>query len=481
MDWEVVIGLEVHVQLKTKSKMFCSCSTDFDSLPNENICPICTGQPGVLPKINRRAIELALIASKILNCKINRISRFARKNYFYPDLPKNYQISQYEEPIGYDGYLELPSGKRIGIMRVHQEEDTGKLLHYIGSRKLDYSLIDFNRSGIPLLEIVSKPDIRSPEEAVEYLTFLRLNLIYAGISDCDMEKGSLRCDANLSVRRKGEKELGVKVEVKNMNSFKSVKDALSYEARRQIKLLEKGEKIIQETRLWDERGGVTKSMRRKEYAHDYRYFPDPDLVELEFDEEFLNEVFSKIPELPLERRRRYIDELSLSEYEADVFISNKEASDFFEEVIKGENDKSFFKEASSWILNDLLGILNERKLSFNELKLKPEHLKELVKLKISGKITSKIGKEIFPVMLEKGEFPSKLLKELDMEQIQDEDEIRRICSCVLKENQKVVEDYKKGKKQAIGRLVGEVMKKTRGRANPRAVNEILRNLLESSP
>jgi len=479
MDWEIVIGLEVHVQLNTESKMFCSCSTDFFSSPNENICPVCTGQPGTLPVINKKAIELALTAAKILNCNINKISRFARKNYFYPDLPKNYQISQYDQPIGEKGYLELYSGKKIGITRVHQEEDTGKLLHYIGSRKIDGSLIDFNRSGIPLLEIVSEPDIRTPEEAVEYLTLLRLNLIYAGVSQCDMEKGSLRCDANLSIRKKGVQELGVKTEIKNMNSFKSVKDALTYEAKRQIKVLEKGDKIQQETRLWDEKEGKTKAMRSKEYAHDYRYFPEPDLVEMDFDDEWLNKIFSKLPELPLGKRKRFIENYNLTEHEAEILVSDKDISEFYEEAVRKMEEK-FYKPVASWILNDLLGIMNERKLSIKEIKIKPEHIRGIVSLILEGKITSKIAKEIFPVMFDTGKKPEDIVKDMNMEQILDVDSIEKVCKEVVEENQKVVEDYKKGKKAAIGRLVGEVMKKTRGRANPKLVNQTLIKLLEEN-
>jgi len=337
MEWETVIGLEVHVQLKTESKMFCSCSASFGDPPNTNICPVCTGQPGVLPVPNQLAIELAVKTAMVLKCRLNKLSRFARKNYFYPDLPKNYQISQYDEPLGEKGFLDLPSGGKVGVTRVHQEEDTGKLLHYIGSRRVDGSLVDFNRSGVPLLEIVSEPEISSPRAAAEYLEALKQVLQYTGVSDCDMEKGSLRCDANLSLRPAGRRTLGVKTEIKNMNSFKSVEKALSYEASRQKKILDRGEKVLQETRLWDEKEEVTKPMRSKEYAHDYRYFPEPDLVPIVMEQAWMDKIRSSIVEMPLEKKKRFLDTYKLSDYDTEVLTSTKILADFYEKSVENRH------------------------------------------------------------------------------------------------------------------------------------------------
>jgi aspartyl-tRNA(Asn)/glutamyl-tRNA(Gln) amidotransferase subunit B len=362
-EYEIIIGLEVHVELLTKSKMFCSCSTEFGSPPNKNICPVCTGMPGVLPVINKKAVELAIKTAIVFNSNISSFCRFARKNYFYPDLPKNYQISQYEEPLATGGFLEV-DGRKINFKRIHLEEDAGKLLH---SEKGNFSYVDFNRSGIPLLEMVTEPDIRSPEEAEKFLEKLKKILEYLEISDCNMEEGSLRCDANISVRKKGENLLGVKTEVKNMNSFKSVRKALLYESKRQIEILKKGERIIQETRLWNEKQQITEPMRTKEEAHDYRYFPEPDRVPLEIDEKWISEIKSQIGELPDERKERFKNQYKLSDYDANVLTSQKGIADYFEECVKLYKNP---KIVANWIMDQLLSLTKGKILKASEIPLK---------------------------------------------------------------------------------------------------------------
>ena len=466
-EYVPAIGLEVHVQLKTKSKMFCSCSTDFGAPPNTNICPVCTGQPGVLPTKNKKAIELAIRAGLVLNCKIQKYSLFARKNYFYPDLPKAYQISQYELPISKEGFL-MVGDKKIRIIRAHLEEDAGKLLHYIGSTPVDGSLVDLNRCGIPLLEIVSYPDIDSPQMAFDYLKTLRRLLRYAGISDCDMEKGSLRCDCNVSVRKIGEK-LGVKTEIKNMNSFKEVKDALTYEIERQTKVLKEGGKIFQETRLWNPKQGKTFAMRRKEEAHDYRYFPDPDLRPIFLSEEMISEQKKQIPELPADRKKRYT-EMGLSEYQADVIIDEKELADYFEKVAQNSNPC----EAANIIITHLLRQINEKNIPYSQIPLDPQNLSELVNLKTDGKITPQIIKRIFPEMFEKNENPKKLLENIEV--VTDEGEIKRIVMDAIQKNAQAWSDYKAGNEKASGRIIGFVMKQTKGSADPVKVKKILEEL-----
>jgi aspartyl-tRNA(Asn)/glutamyl-tRNA(Gln) amidotransferase subunit B len=479
-EYETIIGLEVHVQLKTKSKLFCGCSTEFGALPNTHACPVCTGMPGVLPVVNRRAVEYGIKSALALNCEVASCSIFARKNYFYPDLPKNYQISQYEEPLAKNGYLEIgtDSGKkRVEIARINLEEDAGKLLHYIGSREIDGSLVDFNRCGVPLLEIVSSPEINNQEEAYSYLTRLKSVLEYLEVSDCDMEKGSLRCDANVSVRIVGEKELGVKAEVKNMNSFRAIQKALQYEVKRQIKALESGERIVQETRLWDEKRESTYPMRSKEEAHDYRYFPEPDLVPLVVDKRWIEEIRNTIPELPDRRRERFIREYGLSEYDAGVLTAEKPLADYFEQVVRLYDNA---KAVTNWVMVELLGRLNAANREIEESPVSPGQLAELLKLIEKGTISGKIAKTVFDEMFNTGKNPQLVIEEKKLVQITDEKEIGRIIEEILRENSDAVEEYRKGKEKALGHLVGQVMKKTQGKANPQLVNKILKDKLGTS-
>ncbi|NIM03870.1 Asp-tRNA(Asn)/Glu-tRNA(Gln) amidotransferase subunit GatB [bacterium] len=476
-EYETVIGLEVHVQLKTKSKLFCGCSTEFGAPPNTHTCPVCTGMPGVLPVVNRQAVEYAIKSALALNCEVPSRSIFARKNYFYPDLPKNYQISQYEQPLAQNGYLEIGTDsakKRVGIARINLEEDAGKLLHNIGSREIDGSLVDFNRCGVPLLEIVSSPDIKSPEEAYTYLTTLKNILRYLEVSDCDMEKGSLRCDANVSVRLVGKKELGVKAEVKNMNSFRAIQKALEYEVTRQIKALESEERIVQETRLWDEKKERTYSMRSKEEAHDYRYFPEPDLVPLVAEKKRIENIRKTISELPDMRRQRFIKEYKLSQYDAGVLTSDKALADYFEQVVKSYNNP---KMVTNWVMVELLGRLNTVNKQVRESPVSPGQLADLLKLMDKGIISGKIAKTVFEEMFNTGKNPQAIVQEQKLVQITDEKEISRIVEEVLKENPDAVEEYGKGKQKAIGHLVGQVMRKTQGKANPQLVNKILKERL----
>ena len=475
MEFEAVIGLEVHAQLTTKSKMFCSCSTKFGAKPNSQVCPICMGLPGVLPVINRKAVEYALKLALALGCKINLKSIMARKNYFYPDLPKGYQISQYELPLAEGGAIEIEVNgkkKKIGLVRIHMEEDAGKLIH---DEKQPYSYVDFNRTGVPLLEIVSKPDISSPQEAVAYLKTLRSIVRYLGICDGNMEEGSLRCDANVSVRPKGSKELGVKVELKNMNSFKHVERALAYEIKRQIGLLLEGKEVIQETRLYDEATQTTHPMRTKEEAHDYCYFPDPDLVEIQIEESLIDKLIKELPELPNAKKERFIKEYQLTNYEANILTEEKTLADFFEEVVKYYPNS---KAVSNFILTEVLRYLNRDNKDITETNLKPELLAELLQLVEKGTISITIAKQIFPEVYEKGIKPSKIVEERGLIQESSEEKLQKICKEVLEEHPKEVEKYKKGKKGVLGFFVGQVMKKTKGKANPKIVNKILSQLLE---
>ena len=480
--YEVVIGLEVHSQIKTKTKIFCNCSTDFHSQPNTNICPVCTGQPGVLPVLNKHAVELIVRTGLALNCNINKKSVFARKQYFYPDLPKNYQISQYELPFCEHGKIDIivdGQTKQIGITRIHLEEDAGKLIHDIGSRKLDYSLADYNRTGVPLMEIVSDPDIRSPKEAVAYLSALKNLIEYVEASDCNMEEGKFRCDANISIRPIGQKEFGTKAELKNMNSLSGVEDALTYEVERQIELVESGGRVIQETRTWDPNEKITKSMRSKENAHDYRYFPDPDLVPVNLDDEFINDIKKNIPELPKARRMRLINKLGLPEYDTDIIISDKQLADYYEtaynSALKGAKDCA--KQVANWIITELLGKLNNSKLTIKESPISPENIGKLVILISKGTISGKIAKTIFEEMFKDNKDPETIVKEKGLVQISDAGEIVKVCQEAIAENVKIVADYKSGKKSAIGALVGAVMKKSKGKANPQMVNKTLTELL----
>jgi aspartyl-tRNA(Asn)/glutamyl-tRNA(Gln) amidotransferase subunit B len=473
--YEAVIGLEVHAQLLTSSKAFCSCSTKFGLPPNTNVCPVCLGMPGTLPVLNKKVVEFAVKLGLATNCKIRRYSIFARKNYFYPDLPKGYQISQYEEPICYDGYveIELKEGvkKKIRLRRIHMEEDAGKSIH---DQDID-TLIDINRCGVPLLEIVTEPDIRTPQEAALYLAKIRQLVQYLDICDGNMEEGSLRCDANVSVRLKGETKLGTKTEVKNMNSIKNVEKALEYEINRQIQILENGGTIIQETLLWDASTGVVKPMRSKEEAHDYRYFPEPDLVPVVVSEEWIEEIRKTIPELPEQRRDRFIRQYGLPKYDAEVLTSSKELANYYEECVKFTND---FKSASNWIMVEVLKILNDRQIDITEFKVEPRFLAELINLVSEGKINQATAKKVLEEISHTGEEPISVIERQGLMQISDEDFITEAVLKVLEQNKENVERYLAGKDKLFGYFVGEVMKLTKGKANPKLVNEILKRKLE---
>jgi aspartyl-tRNA(Asn)/glutamyl-tRNA(Gln) amidotransferase subunit B len=469
--FEAVIALEVHAQLLTRSKVFCGCSADFGGEPNTRVCPICLGFPGVLPVLNRKALEFTIRTALALNCKIARFSKFDRKNYFYPDLPKNYQISQYDMPISYDGYLDIEvdgETRRIGIIRVHLEEETGKNIHLADEEK---SLVDFNRTGVPLIEIVSKPDMRSPEEAKEYLMRLRDILMYIDVCNGNMEEGSFRCDANVSVRPVGSPELGTKTEVKNMNSFKNVQRALEYEIRRQVELIKAGKKVVQETRLWDVEAGVTRPMRTKEYAHDYRYFPEPDLVLMEIDPEWVEEIRRSLPELPAQRLERFIRDYNIPEYDARILTSRKALADYFERCVQCFPKP---KVVSNWIMVDILGALSARGMEIEEFPIPPERLADLLKLVEDGTINQRTAKDVFSEMLDTGKGPEEIVRSKGLTQISDEGTIAEIVEKVLAENMDAVESYRKGKEKAFGFLVGQVMRETRGKANPQIVNRILK-------
>lgn len=477
-DLETVIGLEVHVELATKSKIFCSCSTEFGAPPNTHVCPICLGMPGVLPVLNKKALEYAVRAALALNCEIAPFSKFDRKNYFYPDLPKAYQISQYDQPLAYGGYVDIEVNgekRRIRIKRVHLEEDAGKLLHagddIAGAAT---SLVDFNRSGVPLIEIVSEPDIRSPEEARLYLMKLKTILEYLGVSDCKMEEGSLRCDANLSVRPRGAKELGTKTEIKNMNSFRAVFKGLEYEERRQKEALAAGEEIVQETRHWDENRSVTVSMRGKEEAHDYRYFPDPDLVPLVIDRAWVEEIRRSLPELPDARRERFQREYGLPAYDAEVLTASRTLADFYDECVRLFPDP---KAVSNFVMSEVLRLLNAEGKDIVDTPLTPQHLAKLLGLVKEGTISGKIAKDVFEEVFKTGRDPAEIVKERGLVQISDEGELTRIVDEVLAANPAVVADYRGGKEKAFTFLVGQVMKATRGKANPALVNKLLKEKL----
>ena len=472
MTYETVIGLEVHLQLKTRSKVFCGCSTNFGAAPNTQTCPVCLGFPGSLPVLNREALKLAAKVAIALNCQIAKKIRFDRKNYFYPDLPKAYQISQFSHPLSQHGHLSVLSNgteRHIKIRRVHLEEDTGKLFH-----EKDHSLVDFNRCGTPLLEIVSEPDIGSPEEAYAYLTLLKSILEYIDVSDCNMEEGSLRCDANISLKKQGAKELGVKTEIKNMNSFKGVKAALEYERDRQVELLESGQRIVQETRLYDAERDVTESMRSKEEAHDYRYFPEPDLVPFDFEKGLLAEIEKEIPELPEPRKKRFVSEYRLSEYDAAVMVSDKAMADYFEDCARLYKNP---KIIANWLMGDVSAYLSEKNLTIAGVNLKARHLTGMLEMIDRGAISGKIAKTLLKEMIETGKEPGALVKEKGLEQISDEGEIEKAIDQVISENEKIVGDFKDGKKNAIMALVGKVMAKTKGKANPGKVNQILSKML----
>jgi len=472
--YETVVGLEVHVELHTQSKIFCGCSTAFGAPPNTHTCPVCLGHPGVLPVLNRQAVEYAMKAAMALNCQVADVSKFDRKNYFYPDSPKAYQISQFDQPIGEHGWIDIEVNgqtKRIGITRLHLEEDAGKLTHTSGGYD---SLVDFNRVGTPLIEIVSEPEISSPEEARAYLEKLRAIMQYCDVSDVKMEEGSLRCDANISLRPVGQAELGTRAELKNMNSFRGVQRGLEYEELRQAQILNDGEKVVQETRRWDEALGKTISMRGKEESHDYRYFPDPDLVTLHIDQQWKDRVLASIPELPDARQARYTSEYGLPAYDAAVITSSKPLADLFEESLQYTGDA---KSVANWIQGELLGYLNANNLEFSAVPLTGQALGEMIGLIEKGTISNKIAKTVFKEMLQSGKSPQQVVEEQGLTQISDEGAIKTIVQEVIAANPQSVADYQAGKDKAIGFLVGQVMKQSKGKANPGMVNQLLAELL----
>ncbi len=475
--YEPVIGLEVHVQLATATKIFCGCPTSFGAPPNTNVCPVCLGLPGALPVLSREAVDLAIRAAVALNCRIRPVSRFARKNYFYPDLPKGYQISQYDEPLAENGYVDIVVDgvrKRIRITRVHMEDDAGKSIHD-GFRDSDrYSYVDLNRSGTPLIEIVSEPDLRSSDEAYQYLTEIKQALQFVEVSSCDMEKGHLRCDANVSVRLKGVETLGTKAEVKNLNSFRFLKQALDYEIARQVAVLETGGRVEQETRLYSPEHGETFSMRSKESAHDYRYFPEPDLEPLRISDQWLNEVRATMPELPAHKRARFIDEYGLREYDAGVLTATRPASEYFETVARVSGDP---KTAANWVMGDLMGMLKAEGKDIAESPVSAENLGDLVRRITGGEISGKLAKEIFSKMFTTGEPAGAIMEREGLKQISDSAELEKIVAEVIAHNPRQVEQYRGGKTTVMNFLVGQVMRATRGQAGVAAVTALLKKRL----
>jgi aspartyl-tRNA(Asn)/glutamyl-tRNA(Gln) amidotransferase subunit B len=474
--YEPVIGLEAHVQLNTRTKIFCGCPTGFGARPNTNVCPVCLGLPGALPVLNRQAVEIAIQAALAMGCRVNPYSRFARKNYFYPDLPKGYQISQYDQPLAEHGLLEVMvdgATKRIGITRVHMEDDAGKSIHD-GFKDSDrYTYVDLNRSGTPLIEIVSEPDMRSSGEAYAYLTELKQIMQYVGVSECDMEKGQLRCDANVSVRLKGAEKFGTKAEVKNLNSFRFLKMGIDYEIARQVAALENGGQVEQETRLYNVWSGETAGMRSKEHAHDYRYFPEPDLVPLRVSEAWLGRIREGLPELPAAKRRRFIESYGLREYDAGVLTATREISEYFEKAAVASGDP---RTTANWVTGDLAGALRGRDIG--ESPVAPEQLGELVSLIAKGEISGKLAKEIFAKMVESSESARAIIDREGLRQISDTGALEKMIDEVIAASPKQVEQYRSGKTAVIGYLVGQVMKVSKGQANPATVNELLKGKLQ---
>ncbi len=479
-NYITVIGLEVHAELKTKTKAFCSCSTEFGAEPNTHVCPVCLGMPGALPVLNKRVVEFAIRAGLALNCEIQKFNKFDRKNYFYPDLAKNYQISQWDEPICLGGHIDIRVNgekKRIGITRIHMEEDAGKLVHSgLTISTSDSSAVDYNRAGVPLIEIVSEPDMRSAAEARAYMEQLKAILEYTDVCDCKMQEGSLRCDANISVMPEGATEFGTRAEIKNLNSFRALERAIEYEVERQIELVEDGGHVVQETRTWDDANGVTLSMRSKEEAHDYRYFPEPDLVPNNLDQAWIDEIKATLPELPSARKERLLAE-EVPEDNADIIVASKKVADYFDEGTKATKN---LKALSNWLIGDVAGFLNAEGIEIDdpEFKITPDHLGELVNLIDKGVLSSKLAKQVFAEMLKENEAPEALVKKLGLEQVSDAGELGRLVDEVLAANPQSVADFKAGKKKAIGFLVGQIMKATKGKANPGMVNKMLMEKLQ---
>lgn len=474
MDYEIVIGLEVHAELSTKSKIYCGCSTEFGGEPNTHCCPICTGMPGVLPVLNKKAVEYAVKAGLAMNCSISGFSKQDRKNYFYPDLPKAYQVSQYDLPLCRNGYVEIETNgvqKKVGITRIHIEEDAGKLIH---SERGAGTLVDYNRCGVPLIEIVSEPDMRSPEEARAFVESIKAILEYLGVCDCKMQEGSLRADVNLSVRPAGSTGLGTRTEMKNLNSFRSIQRAAENEAQRQIRELEDGGKITQDTRRWDDAKGCNYAMRSKEEAHDYRYFPEPDLVPVVVDEEWLEKIRVSLPELPAARRDRYIAEYGLPEYDARLLTSSRRLADFFEEAAK---ESSNAKAVSNWIMGDLMRILKERELDLDAVPFPGSHLAKLVTLIDKGTVSGTIARKVFEKMFESGKDPMQIVKEERLEVVSDETALAAAVKKILDANPQSVADFKGGKEKAFGFLVGQAMREMKGKADPQTINRLLREEL----
>jgi aspartyl-tRNA(Asn)/glutamyl-tRNA(Gln) amidotransferase subunit B len=479
--YEPVIGLEVHVQLATRTKIFCACPTSFGAAPNSNTCPVCLGLPGALPVLNRRAVELAAEAALALNCRVNPRSIFARKNYFYPDLPKGYQISQYDQPLAEHGYVEIEvngAKKRIGVTRVHMEDDAGKSIHEGFKDSARYTYVDLNRCGTPLIEIVSEPDLRSADEAYAYLTVLKQVLQYVEVSTCDMEKGHLRCDANVSVRLNGAEKFGTKAEVKNLNSFRFLKMAVDQEIERQVGIIESGGRVVQETRLFNPATGETVSMRSKESAHDYRYFPEPDLVPLRVTEEWLNEIRAKVPELPAARRARFVDSYALTEYAADVLTATRETSEYFDAAVQaGGGGPEMAKAAANFIMGDLAALLKAANQDIAESPVSPANLAALIKLILSEEVTGNLAKQIFAKMFETGEGPQVVMERFNLKPMNNEAALARTIEDVIAAHPKQLEQYRSGKTAVMGFFVGQVMKATRGQADPASVNRLLKEKL----
>ncbi len=475
--YEVVIGLEVHCQLATRTKIFCGCPTSFGAPPNTNVCPVCLALPGAIPVLSRAAVELAIKASLALNCAVNPVSRFARKNYFYPDSPKGYQISQYDQPLSEHGWVDIAvdgTPKRVGITRIHMEDDAGKSQHEGFRDSTRYTYVDLNRSGTPLIEIVSEPDMRSSDEAVAYLAEVKQALQFVGVSTCDMEKGHLRCDANVSVRIKGAPEFGIRAEVKNLNSFRFLKQAIEYEIARQVAIAESGGRMFQETRLFDPDTGETVGMRSKEDAHDYRYFPEPDLVPLRVGDEWLAAVRATMPELPTVKRKRFIEAYGLSEYDADVLTQNREIGEYFDTVVAATNDP---KTSANWVMGDLAALLKTAGKSIDESPVSAPNLGELLKLIASGELSGKLAKEVLEKMFESGATAGVIMEREGLRQISDSGALGKIVDDVIAANPKQVAQFRAGKTAVIGFLVGQIMKQSRGQANPAAVNELLKSRL----